>query len=113
MRAGSSAAQRLPHPAARLPHAGSAAAPHAVTRLRRAALRKSGAAPERTHLLGDTPYDIAAARACGVATIALRCGGWWNDDALACAVAIHDDPAALLAAWSDSPLARSAFAQAA
>jgi HAD superfamily hydrolase (TIGR01509 family) len=35
-----------------------------------AALRKSGVAAERALMVGDTPYDIAAARAVGVATIA-------------------------------------------
>ncbi len=48
----------------------------------------------------------ASARA-GVPTLALRCGGWWDDAALAGAVAIYDDPAALLADIDRSPLARS------
>ncbi len=65
-----------------------------------AALAKAGVDPRRAWMLGDTPYDIEAARAAGVETIALRCGGWWPDAALAGAIAIHDDPAALLAAWS-------------
>lgn len=56
-------------------------------------------------LLGDTPYDIAAARRAGVDTIALRCGGW-HGDPLAGAIAIYDDPAQLLACWEDSPLMR-------
>jgi phosphoglycolate phosphatase-like HAD superfamily hydrolase len=61
-------------------------------------------------MLGDTPYDIEAARRAGVAAIAVRCGGW-DDAALAGAIAIYDDPAALLAAWPRSPLARSAWTQ--
>ncbi|MBA3670820.1 MAG: hypothetical protein H0W68_02190, partial [Gemmatimonadaceae bacterium] len=40
-----------------------------------------------------------------VPTIALRCGGWWDDAALAGAVAIYDDPADLLARLHSSPLA--------
>ena len=44
-------------------------------------------------MVGDTPYDVEAASRAGVASIALRCGGWWADDALGGAVAIYDDPA--------------------
>ena len=70
-----------------------------------AALARSGVGAEHALMLGDTPYDIAAARAAGVATIALRCGGW-GDAALADAIAIYDDPAALLDDWERSPLHR-------
>ncbi len=69
-----------------------------------AALRKSGAAPDEVVMLGDTPYDVESAAKAGVRTIALRCGGWWDDDAFAGAAAIYDDPAALSAdldaAWA-------------
>ena len=58
-------------------------------------------------MLGDTPYDVEAAAAAGVAPIAVRCGGWWDDEALAGAIAIYDGPAALLADWDRSPLVRS------
>jgi phosphoglycolate phosphatase-like HAD superfamily hydrolase len=50
-------------------------------------------------MLGDTPYDVEAASKAGVATIALRCGGWWDDGALDGAIALFDDPADLLAHW--------------
>jgi len=43
------------------------------------ALSASGAAPDAAVLIGDTPYDIEAASRAGVATIAVRSGGW--DDA--------------------------------
>jgi hypothetical protein len=43
-----------------------------------------------------------------VPAIALRCGGWWDDAALAGATAIYDDPADLLANFEESVLARSA-----
>lgn len=56
-------------------------------------------------MLGDTPYDIAAATKAGIRTIALRCGGW-NDADLAGALAIFDSPADLLAKFEQSPLAR-------
>ena len=61
----------------------------------RAALREAELAPDEAVMVGDTPYDIEAARRAGVRTIALRCGGWWDDAALAGAVAIYDDPASL------------------
>lgn len=70
----------------------------------RAALDKAGVRADEAVMLGDTPYDIQAATGAGVATIALRCGGWWDDAALRGAAAIHDDPAALLAGWAGSPL---------
>ena len=43
-------------------------------------------------MIGDTPYDIEAAGRAGVASIALRSGGW-GDDELQGALAIYDDPA--------------------
>jgi phosphoglycolate phosphatase-like HAD superfamily hydrolase len=57
-------------------------------------------------MLGDTPYDIQAARKLGIGTIGLRCGGW-DDEGLKGAVAVYDDPAGLLAHLEDSPLTRS------
>ena len=67
-----------------------------------AALKKSGATADKAIMIGDTPYDIEAARRAGVATIALRCGGW-DDESLEGAVAIYQDPQELLkrAAISD------------
>jgi HAD superfamily hydrolase (TIGR01509 family) len=64
-----------------------------------AAIKKSKLKPNELVMLGDTPYDIEAAGKAGVATIALRCGGWWADDALGGAIAIFEDPADLLAHW--------------
>jgi HAD superfamily hydrolase (TIGR01509 family) len=66
------------------------------------ALHMAGARPSEAVMLGDTPYDIEAAVRAGVPVVALRCGGWWNDDALAGAVVIEDDPAALLASFHSS-----------
>ncbi|MBA3494759.1 MAG: HAD family hydrolase, partial [Gammaproteobacteria bacterium] len=57
-----------------------------------AALNKAKLRPQEAVMLGDAPYDIEAAARAGVPTIALRCGGWWDDAALAGAVAIYDDP---------------------
>ncbi len=70
-----------------------------------AALKKGKLRPQDSVMLGDTPYDIEAAGRAGVPTIALRCGGWWDDAALTGAAAIYDDPAALLADMDRSPLA--------
>lgn len=71
-----------------------------------AALHKIGLEAAETLLVGDTPYDIEAARKLGVRTIAVRCGGFSDAD-LAGALAIYDDPADLLARFGTSPLAGS------
>lgn len=58
-------------------------------------------------VVGDTPYDAEAAAKCGIATVALRSGGF--PDAVlqaAGAIAIYDDAAALLADYAASPLGR-------
>lgn len=70
-----------------------------------AALAQAGAPRDATVMLGDTPYDVAAALRGGVAIIGVRCGGW-DDDALAGAAEVYQDPAALLAAWDESMLGR-------
>jgi len=67
-----------------------------------AALRRIDLGPRDVVMVGDTPYDIEAATAAGVATIALRCGGTWTDDDLRGASLIADDPAALLELWRPS-----------
>jgi HAD superfamily hydrolase (TIGR01509 family) len=69
------------------------------------ALRKAGVHPTEAVMVGDTPYDIAAAKAAGVKGIALRCGGYWDDAAFSDAAVILDDPATLLRRWTDSSLA--------
>jgi len=68
-----------------------------------AALDAAQVGPEAAMLIGDTPYDVEAARRAGVPCIALRCGSW-NDEGLAGAVAIHGDPADLLAHLRTSPI---------
>jgi phosphoglycolate phosphatase-like HAD superfamily hydrolase len=69
-----------------------------------AALQKTGATADRVLMLGDTPYDIEAAARAGVATVALRSGGW-SDEQLRQAIAIYDDPAHLLEGIETSPFA--------
>lgn len=72
-----------------------------------AALEDAGAPAERVVMLGDTPYDVEAAKRAGVRLVAVRCGGWGDED-LRGAVAIYDDPADLLAHYRDSPLGEGA-----
>ena len=58
------------------------------------ALDKLQLSPKDVYYVADTPYDIEAATALGVDTLALRCGGW-DDDGLARAFRIFDDPSDL------------------
>ena len=68
-----------------------------------AALKKAKASPSAAMMIGDTPYDIEAARRAGVPTIAFRCGGWQDSD-LKGAIAIYDGPLDLLNRVDTSPL---------
>jgi len=68
-----------------------------------AALHKSGSSAQRAIMIGDTPYDIEAARRAGLSTIAFRCGGW-GDVGLSGAIAIYAHPKDLLDHVADSPL---------
>jgi HAD superfamily hydrolase (TIGR01549 family) len=72
-----------------------------------AALRTLGyLPPEQAVAIGDTPYDVEAAKKINLATIALLCGGFPEEelrDAGACA--IFRDPADLLVRYYQSPLA--------
>jgi HAD superfamily hydrolase (TIGR01509 family) len=67
------------------------------------ALDRLGLGPREAVMLGDTPYDIVAARSACVSTIALRSGGWTDRD-LDGAIAIYDHPADLLSHIEESPL---------
>lgn len=72
-----------------------------------AALRQLGhLAPDQAIAIGDTPYDIEAAKKIELATIALLCGGF-REDVLrdTGAIAIFRDPADLLDHYYQSPLA--------
>lgn len=68
------------------------------------ALAKAGVDAGAAIAVGDTPYDVESARKAGIDAVALRSGGF-DDRALAGAVAIYDDAAALLAGFDASPLA--------
>jgi phosphoglycolate phosphatase-like HAD superfamily hydrolase len=69
----------------------------------KAALRLSGSQAAHSAMLGDTPYDVEASVRARVPVVALRCGGWWDDEALGGAAAIYDDPADLLGHFDESP----------
>ncbi|WP_435005770.1 HAD family hydrolase [Tundrisphaera lichenicola] len=67
--------------------------------------------PARVIVVGDTPWDVQAAKKAGLKTIGLLCGGFaeidLRDDG---AVAIFLSPADLLAKYDESPLAAKADA---
>lgn len=70
------------------------------------ALNLLGTPVEETIVVGDTPYDIQAAKKASLQTIGLRCGGFPEDELRAFgAIAIYDDPADLLESYQRSPLA--------
>jgi len=70
-----------------------------------AALSRAGVASHEALMLGDTPYDVEAARRVGIGTVALRSGGW-DDAGLAGAVAVYADVSELLERYADSPFTR-------
>jgi HAD superfamily hydrolase (TIGR01509 family) len=61
-----------------------------------AALKKTGEEPHNAVMIGDTPYDVEAARRAGIPIIAVRCGGWKDRD-LEGAAGVYEDPADILA----------------
>ena len=71
----------------------------------RVAIDKADVGPDRCVMLGDTPYDVAAATRSRARVIGLRCGGWGDDELLG-AAEIYDDPAQLLARYEDSLIGR-------
>ena len=71
--------------------------------------RLDGVTADEALVVGDTPYDVIAAKRCGMKTIALLCGGFPADVLRdAGAIAIFDDVAQLLEQYVASPLAASA-----
>jgi HAD superfamily hydrolase (TIGR01509 family) len=67
------------------------------------ALKKAGVPGNRAVMLGDTRFDIEAARSANVATITFRSGGAPDTD-LAQSVAIFDEPRALFSALAETSL---------
>lgn len=71
-----------------------------------AALKQSGLAAERVVFVGDSVWDVAAAGKLDIPCIGLTCGGTSRAElAGAGAVAVYDDPAALLDGLGDSAIA--------
>jgi HAD superfamily hydrolase (TIGR01549 family) len=68
------------------------------------AIRHHDLDPDRTVVVGDTAWDIKAARSAGLPCVAVRCGGLGADE-LRDAVAVYDDPADLLHHLESSPIA--------
>lgn len=70
-----------------------------------AALNLLGVQPNEAIAIGDTPYDVRAAKKIDLPTIALLCGGFSEDELRAeGALAIFRDPADLLENYSRAPL---------
>jgi HAD superfamily hydrolase (TIGR01509 family) len=71
------------------------------------ALQKLGAPQDAPSvMIGDTPFDVEAAKKAGMPAIAVRSGGFGDDELRdAGAVAIYDTPADLTAALDDTDLA--------
>jgi membrane protein len=67
------------------------------------AARKAGVPPSEALAIGDTPYDIEAAAAAGIRTVAVR-SGLFPDEQLGGAIAIYDSVADILAQFEGSPL---------
>jgi len=68
----------------------------------RAAIGRTGCPAGEVIMIGDTPYDVEAARRAGIDIIAVRSGGWGDRD-LAGALAVYEDPADLLEGYDLSP----------
>jgi phosphoglycolate phosphatase-like HAD superfamily hydrolase len=79
-----------------------AAKPHPD--LLQVAVRDHQLDPARTVAVGDTVWDVEAAKSAGLPCVALLCGGIGRDE-LSGAVAWYDDPAALLEQLGSSPVA--------
>ena len=65
-----------------------------------AAVSRAGLPRERLIMVGDTPYDVEAARRARVPMVAVRCGGW-DDEDLAGARVVAADPADLLERYEE------------
>jgi HAD superfamily hydrolase (TIGR01509 family) len=62
-----------------------------------AALAQVDGEPSRAVVIGDTGWDIQAASAAGLSTVAVRTGGWGHDELVqAGAIEVHDDVQAVL-----------------
>jgi len=74
-----------------------------------AALKRSGVDRSQAIMVGDTPYDVEAARAAGIEIVGVETGGSGTDD-LRGAAEVHTGVAGLCAHYPDSLFARLAAA---
>jgi HAD superfamily hydrolase (TIGR01509 family) len=71
-----------------------------------AALKSLKLAPEEALALGDTPWDVEAAKKAGVGTVAVQSGGWRREELQeAGALAVYVDVADILRNFQSSPFA--------
>ena len=72
-----------------------------------ACIERGGLDPARTLAVGDTRWDVEAARRAGLGCVAVLTGGAWSREELleSGAAAVYSDPAELLASLDSSPLA--------
>ena len=72
-----------------------------------AAVKKAAVPANEALVIGDTPYDIIAARRSGIETVALRSGRFPEDELREQRpIAIYDGAADLLKQFDDSPISR-------
>jgi HAD superfamily hydrolase (TIGR01509 family) len=72
-----------------------------------AALGRLKIEPHEAIVLGDTPWDLEAAKKAGIPAIAVTCGGWAQEELKAAGAAeVYRDPADLLRRFDTSVLAR-------
>jgi HAD superfamily hydrolase (TIGR01509 family) len=69
-----------------------------------AALKRVKVSASEVIMIGDTPYDVIAAKRAGIEIIGVESGGW-TTEALAGALAVYRDPADILARYGESPFA--------
>lgn len=71
------------------------------------ALKSLGVEASEALALGDTPWDVEAARKAGVGTVAVQTGGWRREDLEAAgAVAVYVDVAEIVRNFDTSPFAQ-------
>lgn len=66
------------------------------------AIEKIGLKPQSLYMLGDTPYDLEAAKKAGVKSIAFTCGGWDREN-LKQADFIFEGPEEMLQVLKENP----------
>jgi soluble P-type ATPase len=71
----------------------------------RAAVSRSGASPEAAIMIGDTPYDVEAARRAGVRIVGVESGGWRRQD-LDGAEEVYGSPSDLWERYDESIFAQ-------